>query len=112
MLNEKAESVKTGGQLYKISSNAAYWQMLCMWLMLYYLKLLIFYFNFLLRTCTSFCTHTSVSETAHCDLFMLGEETGRMTKFNNKELHNSCFALYIMVIKRREVRWAVHVARM
>jgi len=60
LLNEKAESIKTGGPLYNVSNNAAYWQMLCMWLMLYYLILPIFYFNFLLRTRTSFCTHTSV----------------------------------------------------
>ena len=48
----------------------------------------------------------------HYNLFLLGEETGIMTKFSNQELRNSCFALYIRVIKRREVRWAVHVARM
>jgi len=91
VLNEKAESIKTGGPLYNVSNNALYWQMLCMWLMLYYLMLLIFYFNFLLRTRTSFCTHTSVWETAHYNLFLLGEETGIKTKFSNEELHNSCF---------------------
>ena len=48
----------------------------------------------------------------HYDLLLLEEEIGRMTKFNSKELRNSCSALYIMVIERREVRWAVHVARM
>jgi len=34
-----------------------------------------------------------------------------MTKFSNKVLRNSCFALYIMVNKRSEVTWAVRVAR-
>ena len=60
MLNEEVEIVKTGGQSYNVSSNAAYWQMLCMWLMFYFLKLLIYLFEFLLRTRTSFCIHTSV----------------------------------------------------
>lgn len=112
MLSEKAESIKIGGPLYNVCNNAAYWQMLCIWLVLYYLMLLILYSSFLLRTRTSFWTHTSIWETAHYNLFLLGEETGIMTKFSNKEHRNSCVVLYIMVIKRREVRWAVHVARM